>query len=84
MTHFILEILSFVMIVPAIIGAYLMSNEQPSRRYVFISNGLYTITNAFSLVFMIWNFHVGYFVLYVVYLCICIRGLWLNRPKKDD
>ena len=77
-----LEILSWVFLIPTIIGAFLLSGTHPKRQVIFTANLLFTISNCFNLVFMIFNFHWGYLVLYIILLGIGIRGMYLNRKIR--
>ena len=74
----LIEILSWIMLIPAISGAIMVSGH-PKRRDVYIANIFFLITNGFGLIFMLFYFHWGYFVFNIIMTIISIRGIWLNR-----
>jgi len=79
-----IDIISYMIILPAIFGAFIVSTKEPRRKQVFLANMLFFTTNVFSVIFMIINTHIGYIVLYAVYIVISIRGMYLNRGSKNE
>ena len=78
----VLEMISWFFICFSITGAWITSNENPSRRNIKIANGLYIVSNSFNVIFMMFNFHWSYFLKYFIFLIIGIRGVWKNRSEK--
>ena len=79
----ILEFIAFGFILFSFAGAFIMSNESPTKKHTFIANMLYTISNCFSLGFMIYNLHWAYILRNGLFLIIGIRGMIKNRKKKE-
>jgi len=78
----VLEIISWVFVFNSIMGAWIMSNNHPIKKKVFIANLLFFFSNLFGIIFMLVNFHWGYLVRNLVFFVIAIRGIYKNRPLK--
>jgi len=77
----ILEYIAFGFVLFSFAGAFIMSNDSPSKRDTFIANMLYTFSNLFGFAFMIYNLHWAYILRNGLFLLIGIRGMIKNRRK---
>ncbi len=78
----LLEYIAFGFILFSFAGAFIMSNESPTKKHTFIANMLYTVSNTFSLAFMIYNLHWAYILRNGAFLLIGIRGMIKNRKTE--
>lgn len=79
----ILEYIAFGFILFSFAGAFIMSNNSPSKRDTFIANMLYTISNIYGFAFMLYNFHWAYVLRNGIFLIIGIRGMIKNRKREE-